>query len=106
MRFSITGFSLTLMISMAAFIFSFQACDTSTKTECFGLCEDILEDTIEIDEVDKSDADVEEMDSIEDGTDIIVDEETISATSKYEKVELIVFDIDGSVLHASVINSI
>lgn len=99
MRFSITGLSLAFMVSMISFIFSFQACDTSTKTECYGLCEDVLEDTIEVDEVD-------ETDTIENGTDIVIDEETISATTKYEKVELIVFDIDGSVLHASVINNI
>ena len=112
MRFSITGITVAFIVSMIAFIFSFQACDSTCRTTEVDIVEDIRECAIEpLREADDTDAvDEEKGDATDDDKDVEVIEdetdETLDTAGLYEKVELIVFDVDGSVLSTRVVENI
>ena len=88
MRLFITGIGVTLIFSLVAFILSFQACDSVTHS-----IDAKTYDTIETNDC---------------GGDIINDTAPPQGdtTSKFEKVEWIVFDTDGEIVDRRIADNI
>jgi len=90
MRLFITGVAATLVISMVAFVLSFQACNSVTQS--------IGTDTYDTIETDGHGGDTQ--DNVE------TSDDKTSETNKYKKVEWIVFDIDGEIVDRRFVNNI
>jgi len=91
MRLFIIGIAITLVTSIVAFVLSFQACSS--------IAQPTNTDTIDVIEIEDT------------GDDIIddtkpTDKEINESTNKYDKVEMIVFDIDGKVVHYQIVDNI